>query len=535
MKHAESTIEGLTRREFLSLTGGSMTGLFLAGAPGSAYAQEKRPKSGGRLRMGSAFASSGLDCHKNQDFADYTNYCYFYGGLTEIGKVPQVEIHPMLAKSWEISQDGKEYLFNLREGVKFHHGKELDSGDVKYSIERVLNPATRSPRAFALRYIDSVRVIDKYNLKINLKEPFGPFLSNMTIYNCAIIPAGAEPTPTKPAAGTGPYTVKSFVPNETIEFQRFDQYYEKHEKWGDRLPYIEAITVLKIPDDTVRWTAFRAGQLDICYSPPVNILAKALLEKPLPSVSMDFESLGCSGIWFNTSKQPFDNRKVRQAVACAIDKKKVLAGVFWGLGETVNNQPFLDRSRLFIPVKEREADMAKAKQLLSESGYPNGFNTEILAYNLKFDSDTAEVVSGELKKVGIEASIKVIDRAAFYPMLRRGEFSLASRGVDERFDWDDAYYMYFHSSEVGKNNFARFHTKDLDALLEKGRTLWKHEDREKAYAKVVETIRDEVPILYLYKTAVGYALADHVKGFRKGFATRFAWHDGGGKYWWIDK
>ena len=91
-----------------------------------------------------------------------------YSALTEQGPLPQVEIHPMLAKSWEISPDGREYLFSLKEGIKFHHGKEFDSGDVKYSIERVMNPATRAPRAFAFRWINSVNIIDRYHLKIKL-------------------------------------------------------------------------------------------------------------------------------------------------------------------------------------------------------------------------------------------------------------------------------------------------------------------------------------------------------------------------------
>ncbi len=95
--------------------------------------------------------------------------------------------------------------------------------------------------------------------------------------------------------------------------------------------------------------------------------------------------------------------------------------------------------------------------------------------------------------------------------------------------------MYFHSNEIGKNNFPRYSTPELDLLLEKGRTLWKPEDRKQVYKKVVEIIKDDVPILYLYKSIVGYAFQDYVKGFRKGFATRYAWHGGGAKYWWIDK
>ena len=121
---------GLTRREFLQAGAVGMAGVTLAGLPGLAYGA-KKPKYGGRLRVGFRFGSTGLDAHRNQDFADYLNYCLIYGALTEQGKLPHVEIHPMLAKSWEISKDGREYTFPLLEGVKFHHGKELDSQDVK--------------------------------------------------------------------------------------------------------------------------------------------------------------------------------------------------------------------------------------------------------------------------------------------------------------------------------------------------------------------------------------------------------------------
>ncbi len=111
--------------------------------------QEKKPKYGGRLRVGERFGSPGLDAHKNQEFMDYQNYYLMYNALTDVGQLPQVNIYPDLAKSWEISKDGREYIFPLREGVKFHHGKEMDANDVKYSMERVMNPATRSPGLLA--------------------------------------------------------------------------------------------------------------------------------------------------------------------------------------------------------------------------------------------------------------------------------------------------------------------------------------------------------------------------------------------------
>ena len=164
----------LTRRDFLYRGGMGAAGIALAGIPHYAYGAEKKPKYGGRLRIGERFGPTGLDAHKNQYIIDFFNYVLMYNALTIMGPLPDAKMHPDLAKSWEISKDGREYIFSLREGVKFHHGKELDSADVKYSIERVMNPATRSPRAFAYGWIDSVTIIDKYHIKIQLKEPYGP-------------------------------------------------------------------------------------------------------------------------------------------------------------------------------------------------------------------------------------------------------------------------------------------------------------------------------------------------------------------------
>lgn len=531
MKIEKKELKGLNRREFLYLSGAGVAGMTLAGMPRLSYGKKKY---GGRIRIGARYAAMGLDAHKNQDYADIKSHSLMYYGLTEQGKLPQVEINPMMAKSWEISKDGREYIFPLKEGVKFHHGKEMDSGDVKYSIERVMNPATRSPRAFAFRWVDSVSVIDKYHVKIRLKEPFAPFLTVLTVNFCPIIPAGWEPTGMKPAPGTGPFVFKSFVPNETLETTRFDQYWEVDEKTGDRLPFADSVFLKKIPDETVRLTALRAGDMDFIETPTIKVLAEAMLEKPIPGITMGYDMPGNQIVFFNVSKPPFDNKKVRQAVAYALDKKEILKGLFWGLGEMINNQPFLKESRFYIPVEDRDQDLGKAKQLMVEAGYPNGFPTEFLEYSVTQYMAGAELIMGQLRKIGIEAKMKVIDRAPYYTMMRKGEYNISCGSYDERFDWDDAFYMYFHSSEIGQNNCCRYANKELDALLEKGRTTWKTEDRKPIYKKVIEILKEDLPVWYFAKGCVGYGFRDNLKGFRPGFATRYSFYGGGVKYWWLE-
>jgi len=535
MKGGKEGLGSLTRREFLYWGAGGLA----AGALGrhrEGYAAEKKPKYGGRLRVGERYAPTGLDAHKNQNVIDFFNYVLMYNALTIMGPLPQVRIYPDVAKSWEVSRDGREYTFSLREGVKFHHGKELDSADVKYSVERVMNPATRAPRAFAYRWIDSVNVIDKYHVRIRLKEPFGPFLTTLTIQNCPIIPAGWEPTGMKPAPGTGPFVFKSFVPNETTELTRFDQYWEIDEKTGDRLPYLDSIFAKKIVDPTVRWTALRAGDLDYIADPPKKASVEAM-KNPIPGVvALLPQPVGNTWIWFNMSKPPFDNKKVRQAVAYAVDKQELINAAFWGLGEVVNNQPFLNRSRMYIPVKDRELDLAKAKQLLAEAGYPNGFKTEFLEYSgYTSDLDGCQAVGGQLQKVGIEATIKVVDRAPYFESMRKGDYHISLRGDSERLDPDDAYYLYLHSGEIDKNNWSRYNSPELDRLLEKGRTTWNWEDRVPIYQKVVEMVKEDLPILYLAKAVIPVAHRDYVKGHEFGSGTWFGYYGGGMKKVWFDK
>lgn len=522
----------LNRREFLYLSGVGIAGMTLAGVPGLSYGQS--PKYGGRIRMGERYAASGLDCHRNQDYADYNWYALMFEGLVEMGPLPQVYIKPLLAQSWEVFKGGREFIFSLKQGVKFHNGKELDSGDVKYSFDRVLDPKTRSPMAFALRLVDSMTAIDKYTIKITMKEPYAPFLANLTAECCAIIPKDSQPTGIKPAPGTGPFVLKDFYPNETLEVTRFDHYHLVDEKTGDRLPRADSVWLKKMPDESVRMAALRAGDVDFIETPPLNTIA-AEKKKPTPGITIDYDLPGNNVIWFNNEKPPFNNKNLRHAVAYAINKKELQDGAFWGLVPPLNNQPFPNDSRFYIPVQVREQNIAKAKQLLAEAGYPNGLKIELFQFQYTTHLAIAQVVLDQLRKVGIEGTIKIVDRAPYFKSMRGGEYNISCGSLSERLDWDDAYYPYFHSSEIGKNNWARYKNPEIDKLVTQGRTTWEMEERRPIYKKVVDILIEDLPVLYTIDSVVGYGFRNTLKGFVPGFATRTSFFGGGVKYWWIGK
>ena len=220
---------------------------------------------------------------------------------------------------------------------------------------------------------------------------------------------------------------------------------------------------------------------------------------------------------------------MRQAIAYAIDKNELVKLPFGGWAVPLNNQPFLTGSRMYIPVKDREQDFTKAKQLLAEAGYPNGFKLEFTQYSHPSTLHVCDVLIGQLKKMGIDGTIHIADRAPHFTRLRKGEYAISVMNENMRLDPDDAFYLYLHSGEIGKNNWSRYSNKELDQLLEKGRTTWKWEERVPFYQKAVEIIKEDLPVLFLLRFVTPLAYREYVKGFEAGAGTWFGYYGGGMK------
>jgi peptide/nickel transport system substrate-binding protein len=222
-------------------------------------------------------------------------------------------------------------------------------------------------------------------------------------------------------------------------------------------------------------------------------------------------------------------------VAYAVNKQEVIKAAYWGLGETCNNQPFLNRSRMYIPVKDREVSFAKARQLLAEAGYPNGFKTEMATHTESAVVDACNIIAGHLRNIGIEATIRTMDTVTWYTTLKKGDYSISTGSDSERLDPDDSYFNRFHSSEIGANNISRYSSKEMDHFLEHGRTDWRWKDRMASYKKVVEQNAEDLAILYISKSIQPIAYRDYVKGHGAGMSTWFSYYRGGLKKVWLDK
>jgi ABC-type transport system substrate-binding protein len=307
------------------------------------------PKRGGTLVVGMSQDLPGLDPHPSTSTITYQVLSLVYQGLVDFDR--DLKIRPVLAESWKVSPNGKEWTFTLRKGVKFHNGRPLTAGDVKFSLDRILDPKTAARGKGALSLIESVQVVDPQTVRVHLTRASGAFLSRIAGTYQAILPPEAVQGPAFKPIGTGPFQLTEWKTNERVELKRFDQY------WEAGLPYLDAVTLKPVPDGTVRLTALKTGDAGFVQLIPLESLAEL---QAAPSKDYVVRTVkgggGFSAIILNSRKPPFNDVRVRRAVALATDKKEVGLGVWRGFAQPVN-QWMPPGTAWFFAVPDRKVDV----------------------------------------------------------------------------------------------------------------------------------------------------------------------------------
>src|SRR5262249_4449564 len=359
-----------------------------------------------------------LDPHISVAFASSNFYEHAYNGLTRFNA--KMEIEGDLATSWEIPNP-TTYVFRLRKGVKFHNGREMTADDVKYSIDRVRDPKTGAPIRDVYADVDKVETPDKYTVRLTLTRPNAALLSMMTGRASYVVPreeVDKHGTLQKVMVGTGPFKLAEHVPGDYARFVRNDSYHEPG------LPYLDGFTIKVIKDESSRLAALRKGTVDLTWIKAIEIEELARKEKALSS--METHEARHLYIWFNTKEPPFNNVKLRQAVASALDRQEIIDTVLLGRGKLTTGLPPATVPYALSPADIAalpfyKQDLALTKKLLAEGGQPNGFEFTFKTSPHSPDYvPAAQVIQRQLAKAGITMKIEQMEWGALLKNFRDG-------------------------------------------------------------------------------------------------------------------
>ena len=329
----------------------------------------------------------------------------FYEGLFGFDK--DMKLIPVLAESYDVSKDGLVYTIKLKKGIKFHDGTDFKADAVKVNLERVLNPANKLKRYGLYNdNIAKVEAVDDYTARITLKTPFSPFINQLAHPSTVMIsPAALSKYGSKDIAfhpvGTGPFEFVEWKQTDYLKVKKFDGY------WRKGYPKVDTITWKPVVDNNARAAMMQTGEAQFTF--PVSYeLADVLKAKPdldvvaAPSIVLRYLSM-------NTQQKPFDNVKVREAIAYAINKEALAKVAFNGYATPAHGVA-PHGVEFAVDLGEWPYDVKKAKQLLTEAGYPNGFETELWsAYNHTTAQKVTQFIQQQLQQIGIRTKITLLE------------------------------------------------------------------------------------------------------------------------------
>ncbi|MCX8117612.1 MAG: glutathione ABC transporter substrate-binding protein [Desulfobacterota bacterium] len=477
-----------------------------------AVAAKPKPKVPQRLIIAQGTDALTMDNHHMIDSPTITIGEHMVETLLEL--TTKGEIVPRLAEKVEVSPDATEYTLKLRKGVKFHDGVPFNAEAVKINFDRRLDPKAATKFGFLVAPISSVTVVDEYTVKIKTKAPFAPMLSNLThgtngIISPAALKASWDKPITKPV-GTGPFMFKEWIPGSKLVMVRNENY------WGKK-PHLEEVVFQVIPDDAARVVALETGEVHVAVRIPPFDIPRLRANPKLTVVSAP--SVRTIYLGFNHLKEPFHDKRVRQALNYAVNKEAIVKHVLGGVGR-VSDAPLSPGIFGYTPIKTYEYNVEKAKALLAEAGYPKGFETTLhpAVGRYYMDVSVATAVAADLLKVGVRAEIKMMEWGTYLPTILR-EKEVADHKI-YMLGWgcvtgdaDYGLYTLFHSGEWPKKgmNASFYKNEKLDPILDAARSTANPEERKRLYKEALTLIHEDAPWLFLHSEVQMVGVRANVK------------------------
>jgi peptide/nickel transport system substrate-binding protein len=437
------------------------------------------------------------------------------------------KFYPWLATSWEVAPDLKSITLVLRKGVKFHDGSVFNATVAKWNIDNAITAKLSSD----YNNMSSVDIIDEYTIKINIIKYQNTILntlaSSMIISKDAYDKLGKEGIRWNPV-GTGPFKFVSFQRDVVIKFAKFNDYWCKDAK-GNQLPYLDGVEMYFVTDPVTMSMAFEAGDYYAIGGDMVGTLFYDLQQKGNQIVKCFSGAYTLTPDSKNTDS-PWSNLKVRQAVDYAIDRDAIIKARGFGYWQSTYQFAAPGTPSYITNLTNRSYSVDKAKQLLSEAGFPNGFQTKIYADTASSDRDAVTAVQSYLSKVGIQAELQILDFASYGNYRTKGWNNALLAGMTGFMaNMNSAFNMYWtqtatmYPSVLKSDEFQALHvasltSKEFDPALEQ---------------KVIRYMNDNALCLPLWAGARGDVMKPFVKD--TGFYTGQAWTNWKPAFTWLDK
>lgn len=426
-----------------------------------------------------------------------------YGTLTELDE--ELEVVPGLAESWEVSDDGLTMTFTLREGVTFHDGSEMDSEDVVYSLESIMEEETAAVAAATLGSVESVEAPDASTVVLTLSSPDSSILAGLASINMAILSTeDSEETLTTEANGTGAFQLEERVPNQSLTVTPFADY------WGGE-PEVDGVEFRVIPDETSIVSALQSGNVQLAVFDDPLIAQSA----EVPGVEIvETPQLAYHALQFNAREAPLDDVNVRLAIQCAIDRQQVLDTAAQGSGEVVG--PITSPAYLSDPSARPcpEQDYDQARDYLTEAGYPDGLELDVMVSQGEYATSVNEAqnIQAQLAEVGITVNLEVLEIGAFVDRWVAADFTAAVALNGGRPDPHGMYGRYF-TSGGNLNEVTGYSSDSLDELFAQGRQTTDPEERREIYAEVSRELEDNAVWVWLFSSYSFTATQENLTGF----------------------
>ena len=461
--------------------------------------------SGGTLKISHSTRIATLNPLSLSGPAEYPVIDMAYSGLTRIG--PDSQPMPDLAKSWKGSPDATEFTFHLREGVTFHDGTPATSSDVVATYEAILNPDIPSSALSVLNMIDSVEAVDDLTVKFTLSSPFADFPTSTAHANARIISeealSGDLTKLDTVVNGTGPFKMESYDSARITRLVRNDNYFSEGK------PYLDAVEMHLFPDLAAETTNFLSGDIDVMLLVQQADYARISSTSGINALRVP------SGRYVNVvmrfDQPPFDNLKVREALAYAMDRQLLVDLVLEGLGRPGHDNILSPEFKFRIDTPEKNYDPAKAKALLAEAGYPDGISLDLVASNRPaIRAQVAIAIKQMALPAGFDIKVKTMPHDTYIANVwKKGNFYMAYWGMQPT---EDATFNLLLTSNASYEDTGWKNAK-FDELVNAGRSTTIEAERAAAYSEAQELMLKELPYIIPFYEDVLTASKDHVKGY----------------------